>query len=217
MIDINLLLNTCYINAQTAQSATRVLAGYSHVIPIVLSISLALLIAFKAKFNSFSKVFLVFVLSFCLWLMGDLITWLSNDYHLIYASWATLVYIEIIFFLLGLYFILVFVHERDPKWYIKLLFVAVLIFPFIVTTSGQSVIGFDQSWCEAYNNTFLDNYKLVIESIIGLIILAYMIRSFIIKQIAEHRKADLIVLGSILLFFSIFGINQYIDVCTASL
>lgn len=206
----NQLINTCYVLTQTIQGSVRLLAGYSHVIPIILSLSLAIFIFFKAKFNLFSKIFLSFVISFCLWLIGDLVTWMSNDYYFIYTAWSTLVYVEIIFFLLGLYFVLVFIHERDPKWYIKILFIIALIFPFIVTVLGQSVLGFDQAICEAYNNNFLDVYKLAIESVIGLIIVVYMIRAFFVEQSRENKKADLIVLGSVFLFLSVFGVSEYL-------
>lgn len=206
MENINTIINTCY----STTSSLRIVADYSHIIPIILSLTLALFIFFKAKFNLFSKVFLSFVLVFCLWLLGDVIIWGSNNYHLVYAVWSTLDYIEIIFYVLSLYFVLVFVHERDTKWYIKLIFVASLIFPFILTMSLDSVSGFDQSVCEALNSDFITNYKLVIESIIGMTIVGYMIRAFIIEQPREDKKADIIVLGSIFLFLSVFGVSEYI-------
>ncbi len=205
MENLATIINTCYATT----SDLRVIANYSHIIPMILSLSLALFVSFKAKFNTFSKIFLSFVAMFCLWLLGDVIIWSSNNYYLVYAVWSSLVYIELTFYILGLYFILAFVRERDVKWYLKIIFSLVLVVPFLITITQGSVVGFDQSVCEAYNNVFLDNYKLIIESIIGLVILGYMIRTFFIKQAPGHRKADLIVLGSILLFFSIFGGTEY--------
>lgn len=206
MENINTIINTCY----STTSGLRIIADYSHVIPIILSLALALFIFFKAKFNLFSKIFLALVLTFCLWLLGDVIIWGSDNYHLVYAVWSTLDYIEIAFFILSLYFIITFIYEKDVKWYIKLVFLVGLIAPFFVTVSLGSVTGFDQSVCEATNSNFLTNYKLIIESIIGLIILGFMIRAIFVQQPREDKKADLIVLGSIFLFLSVFGLSEYI-------
>lgn len=206
MIDSNTILNTCY---ETAKSV-RVIANYSHIIPIILSLSLALFIFFKSKFNLFSKIFLSFVISFCIWLVGDLIAWTSNDYHLVYSVWAFLDYIEILFFILGLYFVIAFVNERDTKVYKKIIFIVILIAPLIITITGHSVEGFTQSVCEALNNNFLSNYKLLVESGIGISIIVYLIASIFKKQSREDKKADIIVLSSILLFLSFFGVTEYV-------
>lgn len=205
-MDTTNILNTCY---ETTDSL-RTIAQYSHIIPIILSLTLAFFIFFKAKFNLFSKIFLAFVIAFCVWLIGDLIIWTSNDYDLIYAVWSTLVYIELVFFILGLYFVMTFIHERDIRWYKKVFFCALLVVPFIISITQQSVLGLNQPVCEAINNQFLDNYKLIVESGIGIIIFGYLIRAFFRVQSKEDKKADIIVLSSILLFLSVFGVTEYI-------
>jgi hypothetical protein len=90
------VLNTCY---ETTQSL-RVIANYSHVIPVVLSVALGLFVLIKAKSSLLSRIFLSFIFAFSAWLIGDLIIWGSNDYHLIYAIWSVLVHFEVIFFVL---------------------------------------------------------------------------------------------------------------------
>ncbi len=201
------IINTCI---STTGGGLEKLAQYSHIIPIILSLTLAFFIFFKAKFNLFSKIFLAFVISFCAWLVGDLITWTSNDYNLIYTVWSTLVYIELIFFILGLYFVITFVNERDIHWYKKVFFCGLLVVPFVITVTQQSVLGLNQSICEAVNNQFLDNYKLIVESGIGIVIFGYLIRAFFREQSREDKKADIIVLSSTLLFLSVFGVTEYI-------
>ncbi|MCX6753314.1 MAG: HAMP domain-containing sensor histidine kinase [Candidatus Nomurabacteria bacterium] len=207
-------MNSCYLFVTTINKDLVVLASYAHIIPIILSLALAIFIFIKAKFNIYSKIFLAFVVSFCLWLIGDLITWTTTDYHVIYSVWSFLDFIEIIFYVLGLYFIITFVQERDTKWYIKLMFTLLLITPFYLTITGQSVTGFNQPACEANNNNFLSNYKLVAESIILLIILFYIVRSFFKQKDKKIRKADIIVLSSIFAFLSVFGITEYISSIT---
>ncbi len=200
------IINTCY---ETTQEL-RTVASYSHLVPVVLSLLLAILVLFKAKFNLFSKIFLSFVFAFSAWLVGDLILWTSNNYYLVYSVWSTLLYLEMIFFMLGLYFVLVFIYKKDISVKLKVIFFLTTFVPFIMTLLGQSVLSFDQSVCEALNNSFLDLYKLVFEIIIIFIILAHLVKAFFIKQDYKFKKASLIVLGSLLVFLSIFGSTEYI-------
>lgn len=207
---MNEIINTCYVLTQDI----RVIASYSHLIPVVLSLLLAIFVAFKAKFNLFSKIFLTFVSFISIWFVGDYIVWTSSNYNLVYAVWSFLLYIEIVFFVLAMYFAFVFVRERDISKWVKTLFIAITLVPLVVTLMKKSVLGFDQSVCEAVNNTFLDNYKLFIESGIGITIVIYFVQSIFKKQDPKDKKADLIVLGSIILFLSVFGVSEYISSLT---
>ncbi len=210
MIDTPTILNTCY---ETTKDL-RTIAAYSHLIPVLLSFALALFVFFKAKFNLFSKIFLVFVCTFSLWLIGDFSIWVSNDYHLVYAVWSTLDFIEIIFYILGLYFVLVFIYERDVTVWTKIGFLLLALFPFIITITGHSVTGFDQSVCEALNNDYLTNYKLIVEGSILAIILIHIVRVLFKTQKDFDKKADLIVLGSVLVFLITFGSTEYFSSVT---
>ncbi|MCX6757966.1 MAG: ATP-binding protein [Candidatus Nomurabacteria bacterium] len=205
MVDINTIIKTCDQSTNTV----RTIVFYSHLIPIFLSLTLGIFVFIKAKFNLYSKIFLAFVISFCIWLVCDLMAWNANDYRLIYTMWGFLDFIEIVFYILGLYFIITFVQERDTKWYTKLFFTSLLVIPFYITITGQSVTGFNQSVCEANNNGFISDYKLVVESFIGIAIIFYIVRAFIVEKNKQRRKADIIVLGSILSFLAVFGITEY--------
>jgi hypothetical protein len=55
---INNFINTCFATTETL----RDIAGYSHLIPAVLSLLLGTFIFVKAKYNLFSRVFLSFVI-----------------------------------------------------------------------------------------------------------------------------------------------------------
>src|SRR3989338_6957147 len=119
----DIIINTCYATT----SVSRNIAFYSHLIQVFFSLLLAFLVFLKAKKSILSKIFLAFSLVFSLWLIGDLITWTSNNYYLIYASWSPLVYLEIIFYILGLYFALVFTRKLDiPIWGKVLLLASIL-------------------------------------------------------------------------------------------
>ncbi|KKQ21258.1 MAG: Histidine kinase-, DNA gyrase B-, and [Parcubacteria group bacterium GW2011_GWC1_36_9] len=206
MIDINTTINTCY---ETTNSL-RVVANYSHIIPVVLSLILGTFVFIKAKFNLFSKVFLAFIIVFSLWLIGDAIIWTSNNYHLIYAIWSSLVYIEVVFYILGFYFATVFVKKSDISISWKIVLFVLTLPALFITITQQSVTGFNYPVCEAFNNNFLDQYKLIIEGIILIIILIYILIPFFKRLPWNQKKDDLMVLGSTFLFLSVFGITEYL-------
>jgi len=206
----NEILNTCYLALQGEGASIKTIASYSHLVPTILSLILGIFVFFKAKFNLFSKVFLVFIVTFSLWLIGDVIAWTSNNYHLVYTTWSFLDYTEIMFYVLGLYFVMVFVKKSDISKLIKVGLFILTIPVFYLTITQQSVTGFFQPWCEASNNELLGQYKLIVEGIILLIILFYTIVPFIKKHSLKEKKTNLIMLGSMFLFLSVFGVTEYI-------
>lgn len=210
----NEIINTCFLASQLTQGSIRTIASYSHVIPVILSLLFALFVLIKARSNFFSRVFFIFIFVFSLWLMGDLIAWTSNNYNLVYTTWSFLVYVEIIFYILGLYFIIVFVKKGDLSIFYKLILFLISLPPLIFTVMGYSVLGFNQPICEAANNNFLDVYKLVIEAIILFVILFYMAVPFFKKENWKIKKTNSIMLGSMFLFLSIFGVTEYISAIT---
>jgi signal transduction histidine kinase len=207
-------MNSCYTFITSLNINQVILANYSHIVPIILSVLLALFVFFRAKFNLFSKIFLFFVITFSTWLIGDLITWTFYNYDLIYASWAPLDFIEIIFYIIGLYFVLVFTNQQDISIFKKILLILLALPAFIITVTKQSVLGFNQPVCEALGSNFLSTYKLIVEIVLLIIMLTSIITPFIKKFTWQRKKASLIMVGSMFLFLLIFGVTEYISSIT---
>ncbi len=206
---LNEILNTCYIALQNTPNI-KTLASYSHIIPVILSLILGIFLFIKTKYDLFSKVFLTFIIVFSLWLIGDFFAWTSLDYNLVYANWSFLDYQEIVFYILGLYFALVFVKKSDISNIYKILLFLGTIPPLIITTTQQSVLGFNQPICEVFNNDLLGTYKLAIEAIVLTMILIFTIAPLFNKTSWKTKKTNLVVLGSMFLFLSTFGITEYL-------
>jgi signal transduction histidine kinase len=206
MIDFNTITNTCFLT----RGDSGTIAYYSHLIPAVASILLAFLVLIKSKHNILSRVFLSFIVVFAIWLLGDLVLWTQNNYFLQYASWAPLDYIEIVFYALGFYFAIIFTKKSDISSLWKIVLFALTLPAFWITINNQSVLGFYHPVCEAFNNEFLGTYKLSVEAIMLAIILIHAIKPFFGKFSWKKIRAELVVLGSMFLFLSIFGITEYL-------
>lgn len=203
-------MNSCFTFVNILNISQVTLANYSHIIPVILSLVLGIFVFYRAKFNLFSKVFLMFIVVFSIWLIGDLITWTNTNYSLIYAVWSFLDFFEIVFYILGLYFATVFVRKSDISIVTKIILFLLTLPALFLTVTKQSVVGFYQPACEALNGDLLGIYKLVVEGIILIIILFYTIIPFIKKLSSKQKKTDLILLGSMFLFLSTFGVTEYL-------
>lgn len=211
-MDLNIIQNTCLATTESL----RGVAYYSHLVPVFFTLFLSVLVFMKAERNVFSKAFIAFTSVFSLWLIGDLIIWASNNYYLIYAIWSLLVYIEVAFFVIGFYFATVFVRKSDISLLSKFLFFLATLVPFFITISQKSVEGFNHPVCEAFNNGFLDSYKLYLEILILGIIFVYMLFPFLKRKIFHTKKSYIVMLGSMFLFLSVFGITEYLASITGN-
>jgi NADH:ubiquinone oxidoreductase subunit 4 (subunit M) len=71
-------INTCFATTKDY----HVIALYSHLVPVFITLLISGFVLFKSKFSLLSEIFTLFTFSFCLWLLGDVITWTSSDYNL---------------------------------------------------------------------------------------------------------------------------------------
>jgi len=206
---MDIITNTCYISSKIVD-----LAYYSHLIPIFFSLLIGFLVFFKSSKNILSKIFLSFTIVFSLWLIADLVTWVSTNYYLIYTFWSPVDYLETTMYILGLYFVIVFIRKSNISWFKRLLLLLVTLIPFFITVLNKSVLGFSYSVCEAVNNNFLLDYRFAIEILVVVIIFIYTIIPILKKSNSLIKKSRLIVAGSMFLFLIIFGITSYISATT---
>ncbi|HNW71315.1 MAG TPA: ATP-binding protein [Candidatus Paceibacterota bacterium] len=206
---MNTIFNTCILASQ-ADFINSNLIYYSHLVPVFFSIFLGLLVFLKSKGRTLAGAFFSFTIVFSLWLIGDLFAWVSNNYFIVYTTWSLLVYFEILFYLLGFYFILLFIKKKDLLLWQKIAIFAASLPPLIITVMQKSVLGFDHALCEVYNNNFLDIYKLVLEIFIVSIMFLYIVRPFIQKKIDYTKKTAIAMIGSMFLFLATFGITEYL-------
>lgn len=199
-------INTCTVLTDDY----RTIAYYSHLVPVAISLLLALFVLVESKYSRLSKIFLLFVAGFSLWLIGDVILWTSPNYYLVTAVWAPLDFINILFYLFGAYFFLVLLKDgADTTWWQKIIFLVLLIPAWWLTITGQSIQGFYQPVCEAFNNETLGLYKLGIETfVVGIIMIAGAFSLF--KSKSAKKKQIALVGLALIIFFLTFSSTEYI-------
>ncbi|MEZ4104593.1 MAG: HAMP domain-containing sensor histidine kinase [Candidatus Paceibacterota bacterium] len=206
------LINTCFALADEV----RGLAYYSHLLPIIISLLLGVVVMLYAKNKNKAILFFSFVVLLSLWLAGDLVVWATNDYYLVAAFWSYLDFVNILFYLFILYFLLVDVGA-SRKIQISAMVVGFLasLPPFIITLSGLAVHEFDQPNCEMIGNDWLALYKLGFEwTVIGVIVLVTIVS--LIKRWKNKTDFKRILLTTISTtgFLAIFSGSEFVATYT---
>lgn len=196
-------INTCFATTE----AYHTIAYYSHIIPSVIALFLGIFATWKSRASQLSIIFLTFTAAFTLWMLGDLVNWVSPDYIWVYFTWSWLDATTITFFVAGVLFFAHLARER-VSIFEKVLLLLVCIPGFIITVTGHSVIEFTQSVCEAVNSDLLTNYKLVVEGLLVVYLIGNLI--FVWRRIEKQKRMQLsVILTALLLFFVTFAGSDY--------
>jgi signal transduction histidine kinase len=196
---------TCLLSARTIE-----IIYYTHVGPLCGAILLSVYLLIKTKKSIQSQAFFYFIISFCAWLVLDLVAWLPANYYIVSLVWSFFDYINVIFFLLGLYFFVVFVKKRDIHWGWKL-FGFILTIPALQRMlTSNSIHEFDLTVCESINDTFLVTYKNWIEVIVILSILFITVYTRSKNKDKLFQNQITITAAGLLLFFITFAATDYV-------
>ena len=203
-------INTCYELTKDVQT----IASYTHYVPLIISLFLGVYLLFKTKFSLLSKIFLYFILGVNFWLFADVVAWTSNDYNLIHTFWSLFDYVNILFFLFGLYFFVVLIRQKDIDWQWKLFGFFLTLPALYIVFIGNSVHQFDQTVCESVNNDLLGQYKNYIEALVLAGILFFTVKILVKEKDRPTRNRILFVSLALSLFFITFAGTDYISVQT---
>ncbi len=206
------LLNTCFETTNEVRS----LAYYSHLVPIITSLLLGGIVFKYAKNRNKAILFTGFLFILCLWLIGNLVTWTSNDYYNVAGFWSVLDYLNILFYLYIFCFVVFnFIKQRTLQITGIVLSGLAAILPFLLTVSGLAVHEFDEPNCEMYGNNMLAVYKLGFEWTIILSITAVgviaAVRSF--KNKSELKRVAATIIPTIM-FLGIFSGSEFLSTYT---
>jgi len=201
-------INTCF----ETTNYYHTIAYYSHVVPTILALFISIYALIKTKYSKLSISFFAFTFGFSLWLIGNLIDWVSPNYNIVYFTWSWLDFINIVFFVFGAYFFGILARGKISNLEKAILF-SICIPAFIITLTGNSLLELNQTVCEAVENDGLTLYKLVAEAIIIALILFSFFSSWVNSD-KKKRIRILIVLLAMFAFFAVFSSTEYIATVT---
>jgi len=207
----NLITNieTCYIQLPH-------LLYYSHLPAIVVSLLLGIFILLKNR-ALVSKILFAITITFSFWAAFSLVTWVSYNSINIMFVWSLFMMLDVLLFVLFLYFSYVFIDQRDVSLKIKLIWCVFILAAIFATPTVYNLKNFDIESCCATQNNYTFNYTLpVIEIILIIWILYLMISRYIRANSLLKRKIISLAVGIFLFLFSFFVTNYLADILNSA-
>ncbi len=180
------------------------LVYYSHLLPLVVSLFLALFIFIKNPKSLSSRWFFITTILLSVWLFSDLVLWASEKPSLIMFFWSLLVLIEPIIYVGMLFFVYAIVDKKSLSFNKKLIALGLLLPTVILTPTSLAIKEFDLTncWREAIEGN-LAFYGYAIEVIFALWILGFGLKRFFqFKDKAERAKVFLVTTGAVFFLLS---------------
>lgn len=190
---------------------------YSHLLSLIVSLLIGVFVFFRNKTLLPAKLLFFITLSFSVWVFLDLILWATEKPQFTMFFWSVMIFVEPLIYALCLYFVDVFVNQKDVS--LKKKFGIFLpLFPIIVFLPTNFVLqGFDLTNCyrEAIEGPIAIYYVYFIEIIYVLWIVLFLIREFN-KAVKEKRQLILLVMVAISLFLLSFVSGNIIGSLTVN-
>lgn len=178
------------------------LVYYSHILPMLISLALALFVFLNNKKSLESRLLLLLVVAFNFWSFFDLILWATDKPEQTIFFWSALVYIEPLIYAITFYLVFILISNKDLNFRDKLIYCLLFVPIIIFAPTALNLLGYDFTNCdrEAIEGPlWLYTYLVEIVFVCSIVILG--IRSFI-KNKGDRQKILLITLGAILFLLS---------------
>ncbi|MBP9697769.1 MAG: hypothetical protein KBD65_01100 [Candidatus Moranbacteria bacterium] len=173
---------------------------YSHLPVSIVALLVGGFVFLKKRDELLNKILFLVALSFSVWSILDLISWVGTDSRLIMFSWSLLGVVNSLVFTFCFYFVYVFVTKKDASFGTKLIVVLSLLPIVIFTPTSFNLSEFDVASCQAVEGGYFVFYYYFIDLALFL--------ATIIFQVVGYRRAQHEFKRQILLLS--FGIDLFL-------
>lgn len=177
---------------------------YSHIPVSILALFVGILVFLKNPKESLNRALLAISLSFFLWVVLDLIAWLSTDSRYIMFAWSLQGLVNSLLFIICFYFVYLFVKGQDISLRTKVLLGVALLPLIIFTPTYWNLNGFNIDTCEANEGKYFLNYYYFLNLVTFLLILGTEVVGYRKSEKASRIKILLLSLGVDLFLLSFF-------------
>lgn len=177
---------------------------YSHLLPLLASLLIALFIFSKNSRLLAARWLLAVAILISSWLFSDLVLWATDKPQLTMFFWSLLVLIEPMIYAGMLFFLYAFIDGKSAPFKTKLIAILLLLPTVVLTPTSFALINFDLTncWREAIEGP-LAFYGYGVEIIFTLWILVLgMERYMKFVDRSEKNKVVLITIGAVLFLLS---------------
>lgn len=209
-MDFNIITNNAICHQLIAAAMPLTMVYYAHIPTAIITLLVGLFVFFKNPKGLLNRILFILSLTFFLWLVGSLITWIMNyNTGLTMAYWSQLGLLNVLFFIFSLYFVYVFIDKKDISFVNKVVLGVVLLPVIILSPLKYNLSGFTMETCEAIEqNTFL-NIVLYLEIFVSIWIVVFSAQRYVKADRTARRQILLLSIGLIIFLVSFFVAGYY--------
>ena len=190
---------------------------YSHLLPLSLSLLLGIFVFIKNPKLLTSRILFCITLLFGAWVFCDLVTWATDKPAHTMFFWAVLVTIEPLLYAACLYFVQVFITEKDSGLKSKVIIATLLLPTLIFAPTNLSLAGYDLTNCDrSAVEGPLAQYGYLLEIVFILWILIFAMEQFRGSPDRHARRKIVLVTVGIVLFLLTFSWGNIVGTLSLS-
>jgi len=190
---------------------------YSHLLPLIASLILAIFVFYKNSKTSATRWLLIVSLLISIWLFSDLVLWATEKPSYVMFFWTITIVTEPMIYVVVISFLYTFLKDKDISFLQRLVAYALLLPIVILLPTEFAIQSFNLSNCEReVIEGPLVFYGYIIETLFILWIIIFAVRQFqkgINKD--EKRKIALSLVG-VFLFLASFTLGNLIGSFTGN-
>jgi signal transduction histidine kinase len=188
---------------------------YSHIPVVVVSLLIGFFVLLNGPHILLNRLFFAITFFFSLWVIIDLITWTnihSDTVLFLWSLWGLLFTFIAIF---SIYFIYVFLNNKDAPASIKIIFLLLSAPVFLLSATDYNVSGFNLVDCDAFmfENIFFHTYYISLGMIAIVWNFILLLKHY--RTASRSFKKQIILMGTgiesfLFMFFSFSYIGSYL-------
>lgn len=136
---------------------------YSHIPTAIIALLIGAFVYLNNRGNLAARLLFLISVAFLLWILCDLVTWVSNDSDIIFFVWSFFGILYALISILSVYFSFAFLEKKDISWKMKSVFGLLLLPIVVLTPTAYNLATFNLNDCGIPNEGFyFTNYYYLI-------------------------------------------------------
>jgi signal transduction histidine kinase len=174
---------------------------YSHIPATVVAVFVGFFVLLSNPKNLLNQLLFLLSLSFSIWTISSLTAWTNINADLLAAMWPLFGISSALISILSIYLVLVFLHEKDISFRIKLVFLFLLTPLLLFAHTNLNISGFNLATCDAfaYEGLLYKSYY----TLLGFIAIFWIFMASLLKYrlCNETKRVKILLMSGGSIFF----------------
>ncbi len=181
---------------------------YSYIPIAVISLFFGFFVFSQDRRSLLARIFLWIAILFPAFLLNEIVQWVAVHANVVYFSWSIAPLFQAAIWALAVYFVFVFVNNRDMAFGEKITLILAALPVAILMPTTLNVQFFDLNNCEAVSGP-LWNYLYAMQAVALIGIITISLRRYFSKSVDPKFKRQILILTTgMFLFLSLFAASN---------